>query len=461
MKEGKRGNVCDTIKPFKCHICGTGFKEKINMDKHVTSVHEEVRLYQCNKCEKYFSRKYHLENHDQRIHEKIKPTLDKSQCSDCNKSFKNLNKHFKAMHEIRDHKCSHCDKICSKGIYLENHIKSVHEQMKPIGCKICFSKFSTQDMLQSHEKRVHCSKPIDAKCDQCKKTFVSYKNLQIHISNIHQNGPKLKYECDKCNKTYHSSNGLNYHNRSFHLNMKNFKCDRCNYRAVQASVVARHIKEVHLKEKAAAHDVNTRYECDICKKDFASKFHLKYHIRDHHLSKQKTFKCDVCQSEFTQKTALKIHTKTIHGGSRDHKCESCKKSYTVKSHLTHHVKTVHEGIRRYKCDKCDNTFKMNQHLKVHLLNKHNDGIRNFICNKCKKGFKSSPGLRQHRISCDTITGHFKCDYCDKILSNVELKKKHIYNCHQYVKCEICDKGFPCKQNLQIHIKTIHSSSGKS
>ena len=66
-----------------CEICKKSFTRKQNVEKHVKTVHENMKDFECNPCEKRFSLKNHLETHFKLVHEKIKAY----KCSFCAKSF--------------------------------------------------------------------------------------------------------------------------------------------------------------------------------------------------------------------------------------------------------------------------------------------------------------------------------------------------------------------------------------
>merc|ERR1712130_412405 len=95
-------------KPHKCRVCGKGFGQKFNRNKHERTVH---------KPKPFKPRK-------KRIVKKKQPKI----CPECNKSFlfesrlrEHRKKHFPAADE-----CNHCHKKLSNKGALRRHIKSQH-----------------------------------------------------------------------------------------------------------------------------------------------------------------------------------------------------------------------------------------------------------------------------------------------------------------------------------------------
>ena len=68
------------------------------------------------------------------------------------------------------------------------------------------------------------------------------------------------------------------HNLALHLKKKQFKCELCDYKAVDFTNVKRHNETVHLKLR--------KFHCQLCKKSFTRSHHLKIHkLTKEHLEK--------------------------------------------------------------------------------------------------------------------------------------------------------------------------------
>ncbi|GMT13119.1 hypothetical protein PFISCL1PPCAC_4416, partial [Pristionchus fissidentatus] len=235
-----------------------------------------------------------------------------------------------------------------------------------------------------------------------------------------------------------------------------------------------------------------RYECDICKKTYSTKAHLKDHSYVH--TGERRFCCDRCEMRFfytsdlyrhrlkncvrpyvcmcclrgfPTEAELKIHAKihefqkkknkTSHkkpkSGSataaapatlaaemseekedRPFQCDVCKKTYKTKGTLTEHSH-IHRGQRRLGCDRCGARFFHNQNLKKHR--KKNCEDLPHLCTICMKGFAREIELKYHAI------GH---DLQAKIKKEGHEKVDGVY------KCPHCPKIFDSLYDLEPHIR---------
>tara|TARA_R100001369_G_scaffold16551_1_gene31575 strand:+ start:676 stop:1413 length:738 start_codon:yes stop_codon:yes gene_type:complete len=114
------------------------------------------------------------------VHLKLKPY----KCSKCPYKFSknnDLQLHIKRIHDkIKDHHCKLCNYKCSKNGTLQAHIKIVHIKIKDHHCKLCDHKFSTSSNLQQHIKIVH-TKIKNHHCTKCDYKSSQSNNLQTHI----------------------------------------------------------------------------------------------------------------------------------------------------------------------------------------------------------------------------------------------------------------------------------------
>ncbi len=110
------------------------------------------------------------------------------------------------------------------------------------------------------------------------------------------------------------------------------------------------IGHAHLKQDYGSHDqpykshdiITAPYTCDICKKGFTRKGHMKRHKHIH--TGKKPFACDLCNKTFTRKYDLKRHWR-IHSGLKPYQCDLCGDDFNRKDALEGHKKRIHSGER--------------------------------------------------------------------------------------------------------------------
>ena len=67
------GNIGERIdwnqkKPYTCQVCGIGYKQKHNLEKHTALVHEKKNPYNCEICDFTFACKWNLKEHITSVH---------------------------------------------------------------------------------------------------------------------------------------------------------------------------------------------------------------------------------------------------------------------------------------------------------------------------------------------------------------------------------------------------------
>lgn len=83
--------------------------------------------------------------------------------------------------------------------------------------------------------------------------------------------------------------------------------------------------------------------CNICQKDFITKWELLKHERVH--SGERPYVCNICQKGFSVKAYLVEHER-VYSGERPFICNVCEKSFVLKRSLVK-PKRLHDSPRNY------------------------------------------------------------------------------------------------------------------
>ena len=221
--------LADHGENVKCQLCNHNFSAS-NLRWHILKEHCHNKVTKCSLCEQKFVTKNALKNHVRQIH-----LSETSTCSICHKEYTDLYQHVKLSHDnIRDYKCSYCEKTFHTNGLLYSHIQSIHlgEKTNCPDCKIDISV----DNFHRHVKEIH--QKIRKPCPHCEKDF-AMSNLSRHIKIVHNNEST---ECPQCGKAMTSSN-LTKHIKSVHTKLKR-TCDICNAE-VPYSSISIHKRKMH------------------------------------------------------------------------------------------------------------------------------------------------------------------------------------------------------------------------
>lgn len=136
-------------KKHHCKFCDVSFKSRKSYVEHVEYVHKTLKqAIKCDRCHYMFATEHLYHDHLETAHKNGKSP---NECDVCNKEFRTkheLKKHFKHRHGGRPYKCSMCDYIFFKESNRDLHMVSAHDCFK---CDICYLKFDSQSMLDSHK----------------------------------------------------------------------------------------------------------------------------------------------------------------------------------------------------------------------------------------------------------------------------------------------------------------------
>ena len=197
------------------------------------------------------------------------------------------------------YRCKFCGEDPGNFKAYVKHLRESHPDLKkspaPPWCRYCRQGFASEDDFKKHNAKIHAMvdhivkspakkpesdhhqnpKPLqkegeNPKCDACGMVFKSESNLWRHHSKVHAKNypfkcvrPKCEYgtdserrlknhvaakhpkECDQCEFTSRDADIMKEHHDAVHLGLKNFLCDKCEFKTGHKKALVRHLKRKH------------------------------------------------------------------------------------------------------------------------------------------------------------------------------------------------------------------------
>ncbi|XP_063380553.1 zinc finger protein 157-like isoform X2 [Cydia fagiglandana] len=266
-------------------------------------------------------------------------------------------------------------------------------------------KASLKKSIEKHEAQI---------CEECGKSF---RNLKEHLLQHQPDTERRKVQCQACPRLFLNKGDRHRHYKIVHLGLKK-KCGICNKEVTRLSVhMARHnpstlrfpcvecerrfVSQTELDAHVISHTNNYEYahECPVCQKKFSRKPFVARHIRQVH-EKERKHQCELCPKAFFTNSALQEHLGT-HTTERLYECNECGLSLKTKETLRAHL-AVHSGVRGYQCERCNKSFRTAGNLNVHMVTHTKE--KPYECRYCGVRFG-----RAHHRSRHEFTAHQKKD----------------------------------------------------
>lgn len=150
---------------FKCRICKHKSQTARGMDNHVM-LHENPELlsHMCHICSKNYQKACELRRHIKLSHSDKSKRISKFFCDFCDfKTFSKMNvkRHLRTIHlKIKAFQCQFCpDKKYTSKVTLDQHMITKHGQETDYICRCCGRKFPTMSFLRSHMKSTCSGSP--------------------------------------------------------------------------------------------------------------------------------------------------------------------------------------------------------------------------------------------------------------------------------------------------------------
>ena len=275
------------------------------------------------------------------------------------------------------HKCSTCNAIFLKRYNLKRHIEQVHEDKRPYECTECDKKFKKRDHLKSHFSRAHGD-----------KDFVESEIKQEFIEDSYQETDYLINEnvADYCEPNLEE---MNYEFIDYNTRNENYQKSKKKKPKIPGR---KSDPEIRKKYTSIIHEGNKQFECNECKKTYATAYGVSIHISSEHEGNRPM--CSVCGKTFCLKKALQNHMNEVHEKKIVAICDKCDKGFTQKNALKRHIDSVHEGKKPHLCTICGSSFAENKKLQLHIAAVHKKE-KPFSCHLCGASFARKDKMNVH------------------------------------------------------------------
>ncbi|KAJ8951196.1 hypothetical protein NQ314_007697 [Rhamnusium bicolor] len=261
---------------YKCEFCSKEFDEFLEYLEHQDE-HNGQSVFSCDKCEKLNMKKKH-----------------KCPCPKCGKMILKASLHAHLIQHTDRHVCTHCSHRFGSKATLQQHIITVHTDIKDHICEACGKRFSSKTSMNVHLK-THKEKR-EYTCKLCNYAGRTSSALYIHMATH----AKEMHCCEMCPKVFKSSRNL-----------------------------SDHLRRAHSKEK--------KHQCSYCDKKFVDRYMMMVHVRTH--TGVRPYKCKLCDKAFIRSDSLKEHMVT-HGSRTFYDCSQCMKKFTSKRGYARHNCTI-------------------------------------------------------------------------------------------------------------------------
>ena len=503
-------------KPFSCIFCSEEFHVEFLLDRHIQEKHadQNAPVSGNDNCS---VQNLSIKSRSKSDNEECFSSNHKKQlrCDICDASFgseSSLNLHRRQVHNIRisgSHKpgqtilslfCAYCNEPCKSRTDLENHMKThTPTNTSKHKCNICDEICPSAGTLAEH-KLSHCKIVTDSTCVMCHTALKLEEHFHVHL---HQHNPQgLPAPCVICRQTLMSEIEVQVHAK-FHLKNAEplYSCCVCGCQSSLQHLIITGTQENHTYMcKECFHAKGDDLRCSECNVKFENSVELEKHRSTHN---RKTYQCIKCQMSFESETEIQAHVTThVLQEGTNHACHRCPKIFDSPAKLQCHlIEHTFEGHSSYSCYMCSAVFSsphlIQQHMLEHGLDTrpydcsfchqkfffraeldnhsfcHRDmpkELPSFSCKDCDKTFTSSTNLQNHSKIHDqkTNTSSLKCSLCPEMFDNSVDMQQHHFRAHadselheskKAFPCSECDQIFPCKSNLQGHLR-IHTQGTK-
>ncbi|XP_073842798.1 zinc finger Y-chromosomal protein 1-like isoform X1 [Musca autumnalis] len=307
----------------KCEICGSCYAESKSLRAHIRSKHPASidSNYICEICNDKFTTQIGLDRHSFRAHPETQtPTEHKCEiCGSCYKMKQNLTKHMRKEHSLIDKEyiCEICHTECTTEKGLDRHFNRMHTEAHSTfkyKCELCARSYTDIKSLRSHIRDKHpLSIDSEYMCEICNTRFTSQIGLDRHYDRMHPGAhstqtPDKKHKCEICGICFRGAFHLRTHMRKKHSSFldSEYICEICNVKFTTQLGLDRHSYTKHPETQPPL-----EHKCEICGNCYRRSDSLREHVAIKHLESS-VYICEICHKRFATQLGLDRHCKKMH-----------------------------------------------------------------------------------------------------------------------------------------------------
>ncbi|XP_021965080.2 zinc finger protein 260 isoform X2 [Folsomia candida] len=277
-------------------------------------------------------------------------------------------------------------------------------------CPVCFKTFAKIASKNRHFRYHHdpTFTPFPCPGEGCDRVFAQSWHLKVHVERAHPGvsfppRKKIRVEGDivpkkeripcpveSCDKSYARTQGMVVHMKVAHPEVPL----PANYTPKSRRIRINPGVKEEVAEKLIRifkKRILRRKPCPVCGKEVGSSS-FSEHLRGH--AGEKNHLCTKCGKLFRNARNLRLHDASVHIKERNFICAICGASFFRKEVLDNHVATIHErpADLRFSCDTCGKAYRHEKSLKEHV--QMHTG-KNLECPICSKVFNRKENVRLH------------------------------------------------------------------
>ena len=251
-------------------------------------------------------------------------------------------------------------------------------------------------------------------------------------------GEKTSFECPFCKMTFELQKEMQNHVSSIHQGLKPYTCSLCNLAFSQKGNLKKHIRSKHDPEKV---QIKKPFQCSLCEMTFNLKGSLKRHIMEKH-DEIKPFTCLECGVSFPRNEYLKYHIAKVHEGKMPEEVDP-----NIKKEITESSNSQIDNDLMYKvqAELANNPDHEN-------MVKQEENNKPSICLECGDNFLSNEELKRHIAEVHegkNPEAPFPCEICGNFFTSMSSVKKHIATVHLGIK--VIYEGVLKTDRLRLHL----------